>query len=92
MKIVRISAIWCGACLVMNKVWNKLKDNYNFEAVEFDYDVDEEEVSKYNPGNILPVFIVYDGEKEVLRLKGEYNYEELILKIKEVGELNEKNN
>jgi len=91
MKIVKISAIWCGACLIMNKVWNKLKDK-DIELIELDYDMDEEEVTKYNPGDILPVFIVFDGEKEVLRLTGEFSYDEFISKLKEVGVLLEENN
>ena len=91
MKIVKISAIWCGACLIMNKVWNKLK-NKDIELIELDYDMDEEEVKKYNPGDILPVFIVFDGEKEVLRLTGEFSYDEFISKLKEVGVLLEENN
>ena len=92
MKIVKISAIWCGACLIMNKVWNNLKEKYEFEDVELDYDMDEEEVKKYNPGEILPVFIVFDKDKEILRMTGEFKLEEIVEKIKEVGELHEKNN
>ena len=91
MKIVKISAIWCGACLVMNKVWNKLKDK-DIELIELDYDMDEEEVKKYNPGDVLPVFIVFDEEKEVLRLTGEFSYDEFINRLKEVGVLLEENN
>ena len=91
MKIVKISAIWCGACLIMNKVWNKLKDK-NIEFIELDYDMDEEEVKKYNPGDILPVFIVFDGNEEILRLTGEFSYDEFINKLKEVGVLLEENN
>ncbi|MBR6112941.1 MAG: thioredoxin family protein [Bacilli bacterium] len=91
MKIVKISAIWCGACLIMNKVWNNLKEKYDFEDIELDYDMDEEEVAKYNPGDILPVFIVYDGEKELLRMTGEFKVEDIVNKINEVGELREKN-
>ena len=91
MKIVKISAIWCGACLIMNKVWNKLKDK-DIELIELDYDMDEDEVKKYNPGDILPVFIVFDGEKEVLRLAGEFSYDEFIDKLKEVGVMLEENN
>ncbi|MBR5370226.1 MAG: thioredoxin family protein [Bacilli bacterium] len=91
MKIVKISAIWCGACLIMNKVWNKLKDR-DIELIELDYDMDEEEVMKYNPGDILPVFIVFDGEKEVLRLTGEFSYDEFTSKLKEVGVMLEENN
>ena len=91
MKIVKISAIWCGACLIMNKVWNKLCENYEFEKIELDYDMDEDEVSKYNPGDILPLFIIFDGEKEKIRITGELSYDEFITKLKEVGDLVEKN-
>ena len=91
MKIIKISAIWCGACLIMNKVWNKLKDK-NIELIELDYDMDEEEVKKYNPGDILPIFIIFDGENEVLRLTGEFSYDEFISKLKEVGVMLEENN
>lgn len=91
MKIVKISAIWCGACLIMNKVWNKLK-NKDIELIELDYDMDEDEVKKYSPGDILPVFIVFDEDKELLRLTGEFSYDEFVSKLKEVGVLLEENN
>ena len=92
MKIVKISAIWCGACLIMNKVWNKLKENYKFEDVELDYDMDEEEAKSYSPGDILPVFIVFDGDNEVIRVTGEFSVDEFIEKLNEVGVVLEKNN
>ena len=57
MKVVKITAMWCSACLIMNKVWSKVKDNFDFEIEELDYDLDEEEVEKYNVGKVLPVFI-----------------------------------
>ena len=92
MKIVKISAIWCGACLIMNKVWNKLKEDYAFESIELDYDMDEAEVKSYDPGDILPLFIVYDGDKELIRITGEFSVEEFINKLNEVGVILEKNN
>ena len=92
MKIVKIGAIWCNGCLVMNKVWNKIKTNFNCETIELDYDIDEEEVMKYNPGKVLPIFIVFDNEKEVLRLTGEFSYDEFIKRVKEVGVDYEENN
>ncbi|MBR3145752.1 MAG: thioredoxin family protein [Bacilli bacterium] len=92
MKIVKISAIWCGACLIMNKVWNKLKEDYAFESIELDYDMDEDEVKSYDPGDILPLFIVYDGDKELIRITGEFSVEEFINKLNEVGVILEKNN
>ena len=85
MKIVKISAIWCGGCLVMNKVWKKLKENFDYEFIELDYDMDEEEVQKYSPGELLPVFIIYNEDKEVGRITGELSYEEMLERIKEVG-------
>lgn len=89
MKIVKIGAIWCGGCLVMNKVWNRLKKEYSFEFVELDYDMDEEEVQRYNPGNILPVLLFFKDNHEVLRLQGEYSYDEIIQKMNEEGVLND---
>jgi len=85
MKILRISAIWCSACLIMNKVWNKLKENYEFEPVELDLDMDEEEANKYKPKDVLPVFIVFDNDKEILRLTGEFTYESFLEKLKKEG-------
>ncbi len=86
MKIVKISAIWCGACLKSNKSWNQLVNNYSFEAVELDYDMDEDEVKEYKPGNILPIFIFLKDNNEVARLVGEVSYLELEQKYLEVGD------
>ena len=85
MKIIKISAIWCGACLITNKVWNELKNNYEFESIEYDYDMDEEEVLKLNPGKVLPVFIFYKDNVEVKRLVGEVSYKDLETVLLEVG-------
>ena len=85
MKIVKISAIWCGACLIMNKVWNKLKDK-DIELIELDYDMDEEEVKKYSPGEVLPVFLFYSDNEELGRLTGEVSFDELEKKYLEVNQ------
>ena len=85
MKIIKISAIWCGACLITNKVWNELKNNYEFESIEYDYDMDEEEVMKLNPVKVLPVFIFYKDNVEVKRLVGEVSYKDLETVLLEVG-------
>lgn len=92
MKLVKISAIWCSGCLVMNKVWERLKEKCSFDFVELDYDMDEEEVLKYNPGDVLPIFILFDGDKELLRIVGELSYDEFLNKLNEVGGFFEKNN
>jgi thiol-disulfide isomerase/thioredoxin len=91
-KIVKIGAVWCGACLIMNKVWKQVKENYDFTYIELDYDMDEDEVASYNPGEVLPLFIIYNNEDEVLRITGEYKYDDFINRIKDVVSLNEKDN
>lgn len=88
MKIIIIGAIWCPGCLVMRKVWNNIKREYpKLEVLELDYDMDNMEVMKYNPGSILPVVIFSskDGE-ELERLVGECHEEVIrgvILKYEE---------
>ena len=75
MKIIKISAIWCPACIITNNAFNKLKDNYNFELEELDYDFDD--VEEYKVGDVLPVLIFIKDNKEVDRLIGEKNYKEI---------------
>ena len=83
MKIVRINAMWCLGCLSMHKVWKKIENNYpEIEIISYDYDMDEEIVKKFNPGEILPVTIFFDKDKEIIRLNGEKTFEEIDSAIK----------
>lgn len=90
LKVVKINAVWCSGCLVMNKIWNKVLKEYDIETIHLDYDLDEEEVQKYSPGNILPVFIFYDNNQEVYRVIGEKSEKEMLEIVRSI--LNEKNN
>ena len=73
-KIIVISAVWCPSCLILKKHLKRLKEEYpDIEIETLDYDLDEEEVSKYNVGDKLPVIINNDN-----RLIGEKSYEEII--------------
>lgn len=76
MKIIKIGALWCPGCLMINNTINKLKDEYKIEIVEYDFDFDED-VKKYNIGNILPVLIIEKNNIEVSRLIGERTYKEI---------------
>lgn len=76
MKVVKISSLGCPSCIIMNNIINKLKNDYNFEIEEFDYDFDN--TDKYNPGKILPVLIFYKNNTEIGRLCGEHKKEEII--------------
>lgn len=89
MKVVKIGAIWCSGCLVMNSVISKTLKNYTIDFQEYDIDMDEEEAKSYQPGDVLPVFIVMDQDQEVTRFAGEYSYDEFVSKLKEVGVIHE---
>ncbi|MBQ7137140.1 MAG: thioredoxin family protein [Bacilli bacterium] len=78
MKIIRINAMWCGGCLSMHKIWDKISKEYpNIEIINYDYDMDEDIVKEYNVGTLLPVAIFFDKEEEVARLNGEKTFEEI---------------
>ncbi|MBQ8131084.1 MAG: thioredoxin family protein [Bacilli bacterium] len=84
MKVVKINAVWCSGCLIMNKIWNKILKQYDIETINLDYDMDEEEALSYDPGNILPVFIFFIGDKEVRRIIGEKSEKEMFDVVKEI--------
>ena len=84
MKVVKINAVWCSGCLVMNKIWKNILKEYNIETINLDIDIDEDEVKKYNVGDVLPVFIFYKDDIEVKRVIGEKSEEEMINVIKEL--------
>lgn len=90
MRVVKINAVWCSGCLVMNNVWKKILNVHPIETISLDYDMDEEEVLKYSPGNILPIFIFYSNDVEVKRVVGEVTYEEMLSVVE--GILDEENN
>lgn len=75
MKIVKISSLGCPSCIIMNNVINKVRNEYDIEIKELDYDFDD--VEKYNPGKILPVLIFYKNDNEIARLCGEHKKEEI---------------
>ena len=78
MKIVKIGALWCPACLITNKAINKIKEEYKELIIEeLDYDYDEEEAQKYEPGTTLPVLIFIKDGKEIHRMIGEKSYKEI---------------
>lgn len=78
MKIIKINAIWCPACIILNKTMRKIEAEFTeIEFIDYDYDMDSEEVLKYSPGKKLPVLIFLKDGKEVQRLIGERSYEEI---------------
>ena len=79
MKIIKINAMWCPGCLISKNTWNEIERDYpNHEYINLDYDLDEESVEKYNVGDILPVVIFIDNNKEIKRIIGEKNKKEIL--------------
>ncbi len=75
MKVIKITALWCSSCLIMNNRWNEVLKERNIETINLDYDFDD--IEKYNVGDILPVFIFLKDDKEIKRLVGEHSIKEL---------------
>lgn len=89
MRVIKITALWCSGCLIMNKVWNQVLEQKNIETISLDYDMDEDEVIKYNPGKILPVFIFEKDGNILERVVGEKTVDEMLDIINKLGEKDE---
>jgi thiol-disulfide isomerase/thioredoxin len=76
--------MWCPGCIVMKKTFKQIEEDFNIEIKSLDLDFDEEEVSKYNVGDTLPVIIVNKDGKEIKRIIGEKSYQELKSLLEEV--------
>lgn len=83
MEVIKINAMWCSACVIMNNIWSEVEKEIDIKTTTFDYDFDEEEVERYNPGTVLPVFILMEDGKELRRIKGEHTKEEMLEFIRE---------
>ena len=54
MKIVKITSLGCPSCIIMNKVFNQIKEEYTFELEEYDFDFDDiEKLRKYVPNHTI---------------------------------------
>lgn len=78
MKIIKISALWCPSCLIMNDIIEDAVKSNNIELIKYDFDLDQEIVEKYNVGSLLPVIIkIDDNNNEIERLFGEHSKKEI---------------
>lgn len=85
MKLIRISSTWCVSCIITDKIWKELKNEYSYEFIEYDYDLDEDELKKYQLGNILPIIIILKDDREVKRIIGEKTKNEIKSIIDSIG-------
>jgi len=80
MKVIKIGALWCSACLVMKPRWQQIeKENTWLQTQYLDFDQDKDKIKKYNLNqDSIPVFIFLDKKgQEFLRLNGEISIKEL---------------
>lgn len=84
MKVLKFGAIWCKECLVMKPMWQEVENEISELKTEyFDADENPDLLKKYEIKNI-PAFIFLDkDDKEILRLNGVQNKDDLILRVKE---------
>lgn len=79
MKIIRINAMWCPGCLISKSIWKEIEKKFpNHEYIDFDYDLDEEKIEKYNIKDIVPVVIIEKDNKEITRIEGEKTKKEIL--------------
>lgn len=76
-KMVLVSAIWCSSCIIMCPRYQEIIKGKFDEVVELDFDDDEDEVDMLGINNKLPVAIIYENDKEVMRIIGEKTLKEL---------------
>ena len=86
MKVLKFNAIWCSACLVMKKVFKHVENMHpELKFINYDYDIDEDLVEKYNIGTTIPVLIFLDNnDNEITRIVGEKSYEDIEKIISEI--------
>ncbi|MDD3187256.1 MAG: thioredoxin family protein [Bacilli bacterium] len=79
MKLIKIGASWCSACLITNSRFYEVIKNFpDIEVIEYDYDFDNFEIEKYNVGKVIPVFILEKDGEVISRLVGERSKKEMI--------------
>lgn len=85
MKLIKFSSVWCPSCLIMQPRYMEITKQYQLNMEEYDYDMDDELVEKYNIGDILPVVIVIDDDREITRIIGEKSKKELNKIFEDLG-------
>ena len=77
MKLIKIGAVWCSGCLIVTPKFKEVSEKYpNIEFVE--YDVDMDDVTKYNIGDRIPIIVLEKEGKEIERLVGEVSKDQII--------------
>lgn len=79
-KVIILTAVWCPACIVVKNTIKKIQKEYPTFQPEY-LDIDEEEVlsQQYEPLKVLPIFILLNENKQVIkRINGELSKETIL--------------
>lgn len=75
MKVIKITTPGCVSCVFMSKILDEIE---NIEVISYDYYDDNEMISIYNVGRIMPVLIFMKDDVEIGRLSGEHSKKEIL--------------
>ena len=81
MKVVKVGAVWCSACLVMKPRWQEVeRENPWLKTKYLDFDEDKKKIKKYGLSkDRLPTFIFLDKKgKELERIRGEISRKKIV--------------
>ncbi len=77
-KLIKITRYGCMSCMIMEEKFDKLNDlKSKYENIEINTDEDLDEALKYHIGDKLPIYIIMSGDKEIDRIVGEKNIDEI---------------
>jgi hypothetical protein len=61
----------------------RYEEIFKDKLISYDYDENSELITKYNVGTILPVLIIMNKDREVVRIIGEKTNKEIIKILKD---------
>lgn len=62
LKVIRFSAAWCGPCVILQPIWDKLaSDTDGVDFVSVDIDNDTELASQYRISAVPTILFIKDG-------------------------------
>ncbi len=77
-KVIKYSTAWCMSCIVMDNVFCKLQDLYDFDYISYDYDNDRDKFAGFDENEKLPIIEFVDDNNSILvKINGEYSKKEI---------------
>ena len=81
-KIIKFEALWCGPCIRLKPIINKIQDKLNLEVENIDVDEDSDLIREYNVRSVPTLIFLKDNEfmEQTLGFKTENELMEIINK------------